>query len=332
MLFIFALQLCFPLLFIGWLCFIPPHSSVAFCTQAVATCAALLAVILIGLWLFPPWWASWVFAALLFVAVLVGWRRQYPFASRLPLCWAAWAFMTVFVGIGGWGAYQSAVALAARVPPSGAVVELAFPFKSGSYLVVNGGSHPSINAHLMTLDASVPRFQAYRGQSYGVDIVKLDRWGLRANGLMPAEPSAYNMYGAPVFAPCTGEVIAARGDLPDMQVPQVDRDHMAGNHVLLRCQQADVLLGHFKPGSLRVAAGDQVITGGLVAAAGNSGNTGEPHLHVHAQRPGTSAAPFSGDPLPVLFDGRFLVRNDRVEMPWPRHHKTEARTNALPKL
>lgn len=315
MIFIFALQLALPLLLVSWMAIYPPRSTLAFWVQSVATATALLAVALIGLWLFPPWWASWVFTVLLSVAVLIGWRRRYPFASRLPSGWPAWGFMTLFIAIGGWGMYQSTIALAGRAPQEGKVVELAFPLKNGNYLVVNAGSSLNVNAHLMTLDASVPRFHAYRGQSFGVDIEKLDGWGLRAKGLLPADPRAYNIYGVPVFAPCTGKVIAVQGDLPDMQVPQVDRDHMAGNHVLLRCKEADVLLGHFKPGSLRVAVGDQVTTGGLIAAVGNSGNTGEPHLHIHAQQAGTAAAPLSGAPLPVRFNGKFLVRNDRVSAP-----------------
>jgi hypothetical protein len=48
---------------------------------------------------------------------------------------------------------------------------------------------------------------------------------------------------------------------------------------------------------------------------GNSGNTGEPHLHVHAQRPGSASAPLGGAPLQILFDGRFPVRGDRIEVP-----------------
>jgi hypothetical protein len=45
---------------------------------------------------------------------------------------------------------------------------------------------------------------------------------------------------------------------------------------------------------------------------GNSGNSDEPHLHIHAQRPGVLWDPFKGDPLPMRFEGRFLVRNDRI--------------------
>jgi Peptidase family M23 len=315
MILIFALQLALPLLFIGWIAFYPPRSAFAFWIQATATAVALLAVALTGLWLFPPWWATWAFGGLLILATWIGWRRRYPFASRLPTGWVVWGFMTLFIAIGGWGVYQSTMALAGRAPQAGMVVELAFPLKNGTYLVVNGGSSLSVNAHLMTLDTTVPRFHAYRGQSYGVDIVKLNGWGLRASGLLPPQPGAYNIYGESVYAPCTGQVIAALDGVPDMQVPQTDRNHMAGNHVLLRCMQADVLLGHFKPGSLKVAVGQQVTVSQPMANVGNSGNTGEPHLHIHAQLAGTVGVPFSGNPLPVRFDGQFLVRNDRVVRP-----------------
>ena len=68
------------------------------------------------------------------------------------------------------------------------------------------------------------------------------------------------------------------------------------------------------PGSVRVHPGDYVTLDTPLGAVGNSGNSGEPHLHVHAQRAGRIWDPFSGDPLPVRFDGRYLVRNDRVSV------------------
>ena len=55
--------------------------------------------------------------------------------------------------------------------------------------------------------------------------------------------------------------------------------------------------------------------GDWVGAVGNSGNTDEPHLHIHAQQPATTREPMSGNPLPVSFSGRVLVRNDRVSVP-----------------
>ena len=106
-------------------------------------------------------------------------------------------------------------------------------------------------------------------------------------------------------------LIAIDGVL-DMQVPLMDREHMAGNYVLLRCTDADVLLGHLKPGSVVVAAGNTVALGDRLGNVGNRGSTGEPHLHIHAQGRGTVSEPLSGNPLPMRFDGRLLVRNDRV--------------------
>ena len=108
-----------------------------------------------------------------------------------------------------------------------------------------------------------------------------------------------------------------------MLVPEVDREHLAGNHVMLRCAEAnthmnsgaDVLLGHLRPGSVQVRAGARVAAGDWLGSVGNSGNTGEPHLHVHAQRPGPVGAPLGGDPLPLVFGGRFPVRGDHIVLP-----------------
>ena len=194
-------------------------------------------------------------------------------------------------------------------------LNLAFPLEPVRYLVVNGGSSSSTNGHLETLDATAARYRAWRGQSYGVDLVALDSFGLRARGVQPADPRAYVIHGARVLAPCAGQVVIAVDGLPDMQVPEVDREHLAGNHVLLRCLDADVMLGHLQPGSVQVHAGANVAVGDWLGWVGNSGNTGEPHLHIHAQDQGSTEAPLGGEPRPIQFNGRFPVRGDRFEAP-----------------
>jgi murein DD-endopeptidase MepM/ murein hydrolase activator NlpD len=98
-----------------------------------------------------------------------------------------------------------------------------------------------------------------------------------------------------------------------MTPPVADREHMAGNHVILECDGIHVVLAHLRKGSTCVAAGDTVAAGALLGEVGNSGNTAEPHLHIHAQRPGTEAEPLSGDPLPIRLDGRSLARNARID-------------------
>jgi murein DD-endopeptidase MepM/ murein hydrolase activator NlpD len=57
-----------------------------------------------------------------------------------------------------------------------------------------------------------------------------------------------------------------------------------------------------------------VVIGTVLGEVGNSGGTDEPHLHIHAQRPGPPGMAMAGDPLPMLIAGRFLVRGDRVSI------------------
>ena len=68
-------------------------------------------------------------------------------------------------------------------------------------------------------------------------------------------------------------------------------------------------------GALPLQRATHLPWGDRIGHAGNAGNTGEPHLHIDAQYLGTLSEPLSGDPLPMRFDGRFLVRNDRVVAP-----------------
>ena len=316
---LFLLQFALPLVLIGWLALAPQRTLFGFWIQSIASAAALWAMALLGIWLLPPWWVPYAFGAALAIATGAGLWRGRHFASALPVTWGAWLVTGLFVALSIGSAYGIAVALRSRTAPAERAVTLSFPLEPGAYLVVNGGSDIFTNAHLMTLDASIPRFHEWRGQSYGVDIVKLDRFGLHAHGVLPADPKAYSIYRARVLAPCAGQVLMAVDGLPDMQVPEVDRDHLAGNHVMLRCvdpnTNADVLLGHLRPGSVLVRAGASVAVGDWLGSAGNSGNSGEPHLHVHAQRPGPVGAPLGGDPLPVVFGGRFALRGDRIQSP-----------------
>jgi hypothetical protein len=87
---------------------------------------------------------------------------------------------------------------------------------------------------------------AIRGQSYGVDLVRINRVGLRVQGLLPADPEAYLIYGDSVIAPCAGQVVVAEDGAADMPPPQVDRAHMVGNHVILECDSIWIVLGHLQ--------------------------------------------------------------------------------------
>lgn len=268
---LFAAQAFVPLALIVWMALAPPRSAAGFGIQLAASACCLWAVAWLGIWMLPPWWAPWVFGLGLLGAAGMGWGQRRHSASPWPASPGARVVALWFALLGFTSAYGIVIAAQSRSvrPP---LVNLAFPLEAGRYLVVNGGSGSSTNAHLETLDAREPRFHAWRGQSYGVDLVQVDRLGLRAKGLQPADPRSYRIYGTRVLAPCSGRVVLAVDGLADLRVPETDSEH-------------------------------------------NSGNTGEPHLHVHAQRPGPPATPLSGDPLPILFNGRFPVRGDRIDSP-----------------
>lgn len=51
-----------------------------------------------------------------------------------------------------------------------------------------------------------------------------------------------------------------------------------------RLQWSLFITAHLQPGSVAVAQGDTVAEGEVVGRCGNSGNTSEPHIHLHHQQ------------------------------------------------
>lgn len=301
-------QFVVPISLLAWLAFGRHGTRARWISLAALVATYVLAIGIAGLWLVLPWWLSFAYGALLMWSIVRSSRRSHreAFRPRVFLGRAVTvsigALAVLLVGIVG-------VALVGRRPP-GQPIDLALPLRGGTYLVVNGGSQVLINAHVSTLEGK--RFAPYRGQSYGVDLVRINGAGLRVWGVLPAVPAAYFIWGDPVLAPCRGRVVVAVDGAEDMPPPQADRTHMVGNHVILECGAVWVVLGHLRRGSVAAHAGQVVEPGQFLGRVGNSGNTGEPHLHVHAQRPGLATAPLSGEPVPVRLGGRYLVRNDRV--------------------
>lgn len=139
-------------------------------------------------------------------------------------------------------------------------------------------------------------------------MVELDALGLRAHGIYPTVLERYVIFGRTVHSPCDGTVTTMVDGLPDQVPPAMDRNNPAGNHLVIACQDVNVLLAHLHAGSIVVRSGDRVTRGQPLGRVGNSGNTSEPHLHIHAVRAGSGDG-LTGDGVPILFDGTFAVRN-----------------------
>jgi hypothetical protein len=248
--------------------------------------------------------------------------------------WGLFALALIYSGIRAWGKplwarpegwmwiplIASTIILAGTALPlvrcfqglraPGESVDLTFPLQDGCFHVAHGGSRKIINAHIKV---AAPGLHDWRGQMWGLDIVKLYPAGNRARGFFPRELGDYAIFGEPVYAPCAGEVVAVENELPDLIPPESDSVNKAGNYVLMACgDEAMILLAHLKRGSVVVEPGQCVAVGDRLGEVGNSGNTTEPHLHIHAQRGVGAATLLDAEPRPATFDGVWLVRNDRV--------------------
>lgn len=308
-----GLQLILPTAALVWLWRRHAAGWIDWLIGVVVALSAIVALSLVLPWLVVPWQARYVYVGAGVVLAARSWTRrsaERPFertgGRRIIRLGVPGLLVAVAVSV-------SAFALAGRHLPDGPVVNLACPFQSGTYLVASGGSHPLVNGHMITLGPE-PRFVPWRGQSYGVDFVEVDRFGRRASGLASSEPGDYFIHGQAVTAPCAGTVLSAANDRPEMMVPMrdPDRSKLAGNHVLLACDDVEVLLAHMLQSSVRAVVGQEVKVGELLGVVGNSGNTDEPHLHVSAQRRSTGQPLIGGNPVWLTIAGRFLVRNDRL--------------------
>lgn len=75
---------------------------------------------------------------------------------------------------------------------------------------------------------------------------------------LPTDPARYTTFGVPVLSPCRGEVALVVDGIEDMPVPEMDRDHMAGNYVAINCGDFFAILTHLRQGSIAVATGDRI--------------------------------------------------------------------------
>jgi len=182
-------------------------------------------------------------------------------------------------------------------------LELTFPLRGGIFVVAQGGCNQLINHHVTS-----------SSQYYALDLLKINTWGTRAKGLYPRDPSRYAIFGAEVVSPCDGVVAAVTDGFPDFSPPDRHPEHRAGNFIALEYKGSTIYLAHLQNGSIYVSANEHVHIGQVLGHVGNSGNTTEPHLHIHAES-GHYTGQFSGQPaVPIRFNGHFLVRNDHVKI------------------
>ncbi|MER2492639.1 M23 family metallopeptidase [Catenovulum sediminis] len=183
-------------------------------------------------------------------------------------------------------------------------VHLEFPLKNGHYWVVQGGDFKLINHHY-----------PFMGQRFGLDIVKLSNYYTAFHSPFSETLSNYAIFDEEVYAPCSGEILKVENNLIDNAIPDKNIDKPMGNNIVLYCDGVTIVLAHLKQHSVLYKKGDVVKKNTLVARVGNSGNSSEPHLHIHALKgKHTQEADLlvDGEGIPIYFQDKRLKRNSSV--------------------
>jgi hypothetical protein len=286
----------------------PAGSPLGFAVLALAALAWMALLGLVNWWEFTSLWLRWAWLAALLAGGVVRVAAGPPWGGAHPFGAGTW----VAAILGAGGLWLVAGALRAR-RPAGARVELTFPLRRGCFLVTDGGD--GARSFLVNYHFAFGRHRASgvsAAMRYAMDVVEIGSLGGESFGLFPNRNEGYRIWERPLLAPCDGVVAHVTSDVPDNTAFGHDRPYGVGNHVVIRSGvDVYVTLGHLRRGSVRVAAGQEVRAGDLLGRVGNSGWTERPHLHMQAAR-----APdgdwWHGEPLAMLFDGRFLVRNQRL--------------------
>ena len=273
-----------------------------------------VSLLMTGLWLVGIWyWPSqYAYIILICVLILIAlYRLRKPFISRgkifsgffyLPtLASTILGLLMVFSGVMG------------QLPPHGPFIELSPPLSKGeNNCVLSGGNSLGVNFHYL-----VGPNGATNEEIHSIDFIKLNK-GFRTNSSQlskpqPSDNSDYIIFGSSIYAPCDGVVVGLETQKNDHAAGNKFRDRSGSNHVTLNCSGTMVLLAHMQRDSSKVDLGAEVKTGDLIGLVGNSGNTEEPHLHIHAYRLSIEkslASPQVAIPVPMKFNDRYLSRRE----------------------
>jgi len=288
------IQVILPLFFIILLFYEKDSSKFEWIVKMLATVMIIGWVFQTGRWDWVGYYIRYIFILLLLVSLFFSLKKIKPLPFRIKLTrqqklnTSIYAFLVIVFG------FYNGSALTGYATEQ-QEIELAFPLNNGTYYVAHGGSHTQLNYH-----------NAYEPQQFAIDIVKLNKFGIRASGFYPEELDKYAIYGDILYSPCDGEVLESRNHLPDLNPPKMDSEHPEGNYVAISCvdNNTKVYIAHMQQDSLEIVERDSVKEMEPIGLVGNSGNTSEPHLHIHAEKDGVG--------IPIVFNNEFVTRNDLI--------------------
>jgi hypothetical protein len=263
----------------------------------------LLTLFLIGRWDIVGYGARYWLYGVYLAALILSYTnvKHLSFTKDDGLFRWSWGALLEIVLFGGAIAWS-----VAGMGTSQTTVQFEYPLQGSDNYVLQGGGTPIINYHGAFADP----------QTFALDINKINEWGFRASGLYPDDLKQYEVFGDRINSPVAGKVVKVVDSLADQRPPQTRPEYPAGNHIWIQTDSLYTVLAHLKSGSVTVEAGDTVTAGEQVAKVGNTGNTIEPHLHMHAVTFPNKKAPepdsllLGGKPVPITFENHYLTRNN----------------------
>jgi hypothetical protein len=144
--------------------------------------------------------------------------------------------------------------------------------------------------------------QLWAAERFAIDYVQLGPGGVIASGDV-SKTESYPYFGADIHAVADGPVVGMLEGLPE-QIPGksptgLRLEEYGGNHIVQDIGNGNyAFYAHLKTGSVKVKVGDQLSTGQVIAALGNTGNSDAPHLHFHVM---STPDPLRSDGLPFVF-------------------------------
>jgi murein DD-endopeptidase len=176
---------------------------------------------------------------------------------------------------------------------------LGAPLRGGPWAAVYGWEWPRGHRRVFyTFDG-----RARLPGRFAIDWVRQDEHGLTASGDADIVKNSLG-YGADVLAVATARVAEVRdGIVESARVsanPKHSLDEAAGNYIALDLGDGRfAIYEHLAPGSIRVARGERVRRGQVLAALGFTGDSTGPHLHFHVA---DNPSPLLGEGLPFEFE------------------------------
>lgn len=259
----------------------------------------LITVFWAGTWSYSSHYARYVYLIIwivisLYVLIFKKGKNESSKGNQLFLSGIKLIFIAVI------GVLLYFIAISRNYPEN--IIDLSSPFKSGNYLVMQGGNSPITNFF----------HRSKRPQNYALDIIKLYPYGNRAKGIMPMSLDQYAIYGDTIYSPVNGKVVRAVDGIIENIPPIRNHQTPLGNFIFIQFEEYLLGFGHLIKGSIKVSNGQIIKEGQPLGRVGNSGRTIEPHLHMQIfsiMSDGNGNNYY--DPIPFSINGKKLMLNDR---------------------